>query len=67
MLAKLRCVKKTYLWKDFYSRGEACLADQGGGWAANNVLHFGIALDRSKWTCGGGWWYAILSYMVSQR
>jgi hypothetical protein len=67
MLAKLRCVKKTYLRKGFYSWGEAWPVDQGGGWAANTFLHFGRALDRSKWRCGGAWWYVILSYIVGQR
>jgi hypothetical protein len=36
MLAKLRCVKKTYMRKGFYSQGEAWPTDQVDGRAANN-------------------------------
>jgi hypothetical protein len=67
MLDKMRCVERTYSRKGFYSRGKAWLAGQGSGRATNNFLHFGRALDRSKWRCGGGWWHVILSYFIDQR
>jgi hypothetical protein len=67
MLATLRGVKKTYLRKGFYSQGKAWPVGQGGCRAAKNFLYFGLALDRSKWRCGGGWWHIILSYIVGQR
>jgi hypothetical protein len=66
MLAKLRGVERTYLRKGFYSQGKAWLASQGGGRAANNFLHFGLALDNNKWRCGGGWWHIILLYIIGQ-